>query len=116
MSSPVPRRQPWQAEQSGKIVVEQIADPRYRQVGRRIADVGGVAGHGARGTPLDQRRTRGTQHSVRVVLHSVDNDVDFGALVLDVENILAHAIVTGVCGVGAQRCVFGLAPGDRKWR
>jgi hypothetical protein len=45
----------------------------------------------------------------------VDDVFDFRALVLDVENILADAIVTCVCCIGPQRGVFGLTPGDRKF-
>src|SRR6202165_3209846 len=58
--------------------------------------------------------TRATQYSVHAVIHPVDDDVDFCPLVLDVENILADAIVTGVCCIGPQRGGFGLTPGDRK--
>ena len=46
---------------------------------------------------------------------TVDEDVDFSPLVLDVENILADAIVTCVCCIGPQRGVFGRTPSDRKF-
>src|ERR1035437_4888965 len=66
------------------------------------------ARHGSQRTPLTVRGTRRTQYSVRAVNHSIDDDVDFRALVLDVENILADAIVTCVCCIGPQRGVLGL--------
>src|SRR5208282_2065679 len=48
------------------------------------------------------------------MIHTVNDDVDFRALVLDVEYILADAIVTCICRIGLQCDVFRVLPSDRK--
>jgi hypothetical protein len=53
--------------------------------------------------------------SVLVLSHPLDDYVDFSPLVLDIENILADAIVTCIVRVDLSRSVFGLTPRERWW-
>ena len=64
---------------------------------------------------LQGRAHRGTRYSVRAPHHSSNDNVNFCMFILDIENILADAILTRVCDIYPYYGIFGLAPGDREF-